>query len=178
MRDPLECVPLEPRRILEVGPGTGAITAEIIKTLHPRDHLTLVEINPAFVSHLRDRFEREPAWRAIAARTEIVQMTLEDFRGARFDRIISGLPLNNFPVATVARILEVFAQLIEPQGVLSFFEYIAIRHFKQVLSGKSERDRLTGVARAINTFLAQREIRRQAIWMNFPPAWAHHARFA
>src|SRR5579863_8998897 len=32
-----------PRRILEVGPGTGAVTASLVGALKPDDHLTLVE---------------------------------------------------------------------------------------------------------------------------------------
>ena len=32
-----------PRRILEVGPGTGAVTDAIIERLHPADQLDLVD---------------------------------------------------------------------------------------------------------------------------------------
>src|SRR5262245_5314051 len=37
-----------PRIILEVGPGTGAITAEIVRIMRPGDRLTLVELNEGF----------------------------------------------------------------------------------------------------------------------------------
>src|SRR5438876_11512114 len=45
------------RRILEVGPGTGAVTAEIVRALRPDDQLDLVEINAQFVAVL-ERIER------------------------------------------------------------------------------------------------------------------------
>src|SRR6187551_1881851 len=41
------------RRILEVGPGTGAVTVQIIESMRPQDRLVLVERNDEFVTHLR-----------------------------------------------------------------------------------------------------------------------------
>src|SRR5215213_79530 len=43
------------RRILEVGPGTGAVTVQIITDMRPNDRLVLVERNEEFVAHLRQR---------------------------------------------------------------------------------------------------------------------------
>src|SRR5262245_17324028 len=43
------------RRILEVGPGTGAVTLQIIADMRPNDRLVLVERNEQFVAHLQER---------------------------------------------------------------------------------------------------------------------------
>jgi len=51
-----------PRRILEVGPGSGAVTARLVEVLRPDDHLTLVELNDEFVRHLQGRFAAEPSF--------------------------------------------------------------------------------------------------------------------
>ena len=51
-----------PRRILEVGPGTGAVTAQIVRDMRPGDHLTLVERNEQFVDHLRDQLNSSDAF--------------------------------------------------------------------------------------------------------------------
>ena len=45
-----------PARVLEVGPGTGAVTVELLDRLRPGDQLDIVEINEDFVSLLRRRF--------------------------------------------------------------------------------------------------------------------------
>src|SRR4051812_12547688 len=45
----------EGRRILEVGPGTGAVTMQIIRDMRPTDRLVLVERNEQFVRHLKTR---------------------------------------------------------------------------------------------------------------------------
>ena len=68
------------------------------------------------------------------------------------------------------------AGLLEPGGTLSFFEYIAVRRVKQLVSGRRERDRLRGIGQAMGELLAGGEIRRDGVWLNVPPAWVHHVR--
>src|SRR5437588_9106411 len=45
--------PREPGLILEVGPGTGSVTHQILRHLLPDDRLDLVELNGDFVSLLK-----------------------------------------------------------------------------------------------------------------------------
>jgi phosphatidylethanolamine/phosphatidyl-N-methylethanolamine N-methyltransferase len=163
------------RKILEVGPGTGTVTCAILSALQPEDQVTLVEINPQFVNHLRERLKSETAWQRVAERVTIRTEAIQDFAADdQFDVIVSGLPLNNFSVQTVESILAGLDRLAKPSATVSFFEYIAIRHFKAVVSGRAERKRLRGVAAALDKFLGKRELRRRAIVGNMPPAWAHH----
>jgi phosphatidylethanolamine/phosphatidyl-N-methylethanolamine N-methyltransferase len=167
-----------PREILEVGPGTGAVTTRLVKKLRPADRLTLVELNDDFVKHLHGRFAGESHFRAVAERSNIVHGRLEDLPGERnFDLIISGLPLNNFAVAEVEQILSIFEKLLKPGGTLSFFEYIAIRRVKSVVTSSQGRERLRGISRALHRTLNGREIKRDWVWPNLPPAWVHHVRF-
>src|SRR5436305_324608 len=101
-----------PREILEVGPGSGAVTARLVQLLRPDDRLTMVELNDDFVRHLNERFVSEPDFRAAADRSKLLHCRLEDLEGkACYDRIISGLPLNNFAAGEVRQILETFARL-------------------------------------------------------------------
>jgi phosphatidylethanolamine/phosphatidyl-N-methylethanolamine N-methyltransferase len=168
-----------PRRILEVGPGTGAVTARLVEVLQPDDHLTLVELNDEFVRHLKGRFAAEPSFQAVSSRTELIHCRLEELPGnGCYDRIISGLPLNNFSSADVEQILAVFGRLLKTGGVLSFFEYIAIRRVKQVVSGRAERRRLREIGRLLGTLFERHQIRCDAVWPNVTPAWVHHVRFA
>src|SRR5438046_6464322 len=56
--------PRGPGRILEVGPGTGSVTKQILRHLLPGDRLDAVEINDTFLELLQARFEYEwPFWR-------------------------------------------------------------------------------------------------------------------
>ncbi len=167
-----------PRQILEVGPGTGAVTTQLVRKLRPEDRLTLVELNDDFVRHLHERFAGDSHFKAVAARSNIVHGRLEDLPGERsYDVIISGLPLNNFAVAEVEQILGIFQRLLKPGGTLSFFEYIAIRKVKSFVTSSQGRARLRGIGQALHRTLHGREIKRDWIWPNLPPAWVHHVRF-
>ena len=167
---------LEPRRILEVGPGTGTVTSHLVRALGSQDRLDLVEVNDEFVAHLRGRLDREASFRAVAARTHILHGRVEQVTtGDTYDRIVSGLPLNNFSVAEVEKILDTFTKILRPGGVLSFFEYIWIRRGRALCSGAKQRARLRGIGHALDRLL-QHEIQRESVWLNVPPAWVHHVR--
>lgn len=164
------------RRVLEVGPGTGAVTSQLVTRLGPRDQLDLVELNPVFVQHLQKRFQSEPAFQRVQDRVRIITAAVQDLpRNEPYDLIVSGLPLNNFSVETVEEILSGLRDLVAPSGVVSFFEYIGIRKVRGVISLKSGRERLRGISRALDQFLEQ-EFDRQAILWSLPPAWVHHVR--
>jgi phosphatidylethanolamine/phosphatidyl-N-methylethanolamine N-methyltransferase len=166
-----------PRRILEVGPGTGAVTRHIISAMQPLDRLDLVELNQSFVRRLEQRFQGDPLFQPVAERTRILHCPVEEMpQDSAYGLIVSGLPLNNFSAALVERILRVLLNFLEPGGTFSFFEYIALRRAKKLFSGAAERQRLSGVQRAMHEALKKHEIRREAVWRNVPPAWVHHLR--
>jgi phosphatidylethanolamine/phosphatidyl-N-methylethanolamine N-methyltransferase len=166
------------QQILEVGPGTGAVTRRIAAAMRPDDRLDLVELNDTFVAKLRAGLAEEPCLCRVADRTRVLHAPIEDLPGeACYDVVISGLPLNNFTPEEVEHILARLVGLLRPGGTLSFFEYIAIRFARAVVSRRAERARLRGIARALGTVLDGHEIRRDWVWPNVPPAWVHHVRY-
>lgn len=166
-------------RILEVGPGTGVVTQQILQRLQPMDCLDLVEINPRFAGHLRQRFAEDAQWQPFATRTRVLEMPIEELpTTTKYNHIVSGLPLNNFECAFVKRVLEHFHKLASEGCTLSFFEYVAIRKFKAVVSSSAERKRLLGIEQLLRAEFTAWEIDRQCVLMNVPPAWVHHLRFA
>jgi phosphatidylethanolamine/phosphatidyl-N-methylethanolamine N-methyltransferase len=135
-------------------------------------------LNDDFVRHLQRRLETEPAFKAVANRTQILHCRLEDLPAEkRYRVIISGLPLNNFAIDEVEHILGIFQRLLGAGGVLSFFEYIAIRRVKSFISGAQGRARLRGIGQVLSRTLDGREIKCDWVWPNVPPAWVHHVRF-
>ncbi|HEV3003862.1 MAG TPA: methyltransferase domain-containing protein [Pirellulales bacterium] len=167
-----------PRRVLEVGPGTGAVTRRIVERLGPDDRLDLVELNEQFVAHLQGRFRHDPHFAAVADRATIIHAPLEDLpREQKYDTIVSGLPLNNFAVVHAELILAVFGELLAPHATLSFFEYVAVRPMRAAVSGRADRERLRGIGRVLNSALDGNEFQRDLILPNLPPAWVHHLRF-
>jgi len=166
------------QKILEAGPGTGAVTGCIIERMRSDDELWMVELNPTFASHLRNAFKEKPAFRDAAGRCHLIEGSVQQLgQESQFDLVISGLPLNNFSSADVQNILQAYAKLLKPGGILSFFQYILIRPAKMFVSVGHERNRLKAVGETIEGVLGEREFAREWVWVNVPPAWVHHIRF-
>ena len=167
-----------PQKILEAGPGTGAVTSCIIDRLRHDDELWMVELNPTFAAYLRGAFKDKPSFRDAASRCHLIEGSVQQLgQQGQFDVVISGLPLNNFSSEDVRDILQAYGKLLKPGGVLSFFQYILIRPAKMFVSAGPERTRLKGVGDAIDGVLGEREFAREWVWVNVPPAWVHHIRF-
>jgi len=166
-----------PMRVLEVGPGTGALTWEIVRYIRPHDQFDIVELNAGFVDVLQRRFRRDWHFRRVADRTRILHMPVQELDVEHaYDYVISGLPLNSFPTELVQTILESFNRLIKPGGVLSFFEYLWIRDVRRLFVERRERRRLRRVGSVIERFVERYEFRRNTVLVNLPPALVHHLR--
>jgi phosphatidylethanolamine/phosphatidyl-N-methylethanolamine N-methyltransferase len=166
-----------PARILEVGPGTGAVTRQIVTLLEADDCLDLVELNQAFATHLEQRFLREPRFKEAADRAKIHVCGIESYQAEKpYDYIVSGLPFNNFSPAFVGRVLDAFFAFLAPGGVLSFFEYMYVRPVRGMVSRGAERTRIKDLDRIINGRLKQHGFRRDWVFLNIPPAWVQHLR--
>jgi phospholipid N-methyltransferase len=167
-----------PARILEVGPGTGAVTAEILRQLRPDDRLDIVEINEHFIRVLQHRFETEPLFQRRRGQVVLMHAPLQEVEGAGlYDFMISGLPLNNFPLALVREIFHAYRRLLKPEGVLSYFEYLWIRSLKRLFVDRRQKRRLHVLTRYLERQIAAGQFREQWVFFNVPPAVARHFRF-
>ena len=89
--------------VLELGPGTGSVTREILATGLSPDQLTCVEYNRDFCKHLSRLY---PDSNIVEGDAFNLDETLgPDFQG-RFSVILSCLPLLNFPRAARAGYIE------------------------------------------------------------------------
>jgi phospholipid N-methyltransferase len=171
-------LPYVGRRILEVGPGTGAVTGQIVRDMRPGDRLVLVERNDQFVEWLKRRLGEVPLFQSASNHIMLVHGTVEELPEEEpFDLIISGLPLNNFSAESVAQILAKLRRLLAPGGTLSFFEYLAIRRAKALVTRRDERERLRSIGGVFRDLLGEHEARRDLVLANVPPAWVHHVQF-
>lgn len=168
-----------PARILEIGPGTGPVTAQILKCLKPGDQLDVVEINEDFVRALCQRFDvvGPAALQGEPQAFRVLHTPIQNLPGQRcYQHLISGLPFNNFPIRLVREIWQSIHRLAAPGGTFAFFEYIAIREMKMPMVSKEERKRLALVGRYLNRKNAQLQYAARKVWVNIPPAVVHHLR--
>jgi phospholipid N-methyltransferase len=167
--------PRAPGKILEVGPGTGSVTRQLVRYLMPGDRLDAVEINDHFVALLEHRFEHEWAFRSRREQLHLIHAAVEDLPGeATYDFIISGLPLNNFPVTQVREIFNAYDRLLKPGGTLTYYEYVLVRQLKTPFVNRRERWRLAGVGRVVRGYIRSYQVRRQQVFINVPPAIVRH----
>jgi phospholipid N-methyltransferase len=167
-----------PGRILEVGPGTGSVTRQILRRMLPADSLDAVEINGFFIACLKERLSEDWAYQRLYDRVKLIHAAVEELPGeALYDFIISGLPLNNFPVAQVRQIFRVYARLLKPGGTLTYYEYQFIRSLKTPFVNRRERRRLYRVGRVVGGYIRDFQVRRERIFINVPPATVRHLRF-
>jgi phosphatidylethanolamine/phosphatidyl-N-methylethanolamine N-methyltransferase len=170
--------PRGPARILEVGPGTGAVTQAIARAMRPDDTLDAVEINDQFVRLLEERIRTDPVFAPRRDRIRVLHSPLADVPGhGVYDFIVSGLPCNIFPVELVRNVYAAYRRLLKPGGTLSFFEYTWIREMKTPFVGRHERRRLNGVGQIVGENVRQFQVRCQRIFINVPPATVRHLRF-
>jgi len=162
-----------PRKILEVGPGTGPFTRVILRTLRPGDVFHIVEINPEFCTHLRknllDPFsEDNPDISVVLHQGPIEDVPLD----GPYDHIVCGLPFNNFPPELVRSIFRRMMSLLKVDGDLAYFEYAAVRMIKSPVVGRSGRLRLKRIDAHARSMQRQHAGTRELIMANFPPAVA------
>jgi phosphatidylethanolamine/phosphatidyl-N-methylethanolamine N-methyltransferase len=166
-----------PRRVLEVGPGTGAVTNRIVMELRPDDRFDLVEINEKFASLLQDRFKTDGTYQRCADQSQVHVCPLQEFAATeKYDAVISGLPFNNFPAELVEVLIDRCLDLVKPGGTFSFFEYMFIRPARIAITRGPDRERLSAIESILQSRFAEKRFRRDWVFVNVPPAWVQHLR--
>lgn len=152
------------RHILELGPGTGALTEAIAGTMpHEADYLG-IELNPTFVDQLRPRF---PRLRFECAGAQEFDFSRALSNGDKFDTVISGLPWTAFPRCLQEAILGNVLPHLAPGGSFVTFAYWG---FHQLPAGQRFRGLLHELTHGVET--------TRIVWANLPPAFVYVARKA
>ena len=122
-----------PKRVLEVGAGTGAITSQLVHYIGTQDELVVCEINPTFMTLLQKRFAQEASLRRVLQQTHFIGGSILDLPAEpQFDFIVSTLPFNNCPPDFIEAVLAHYQRLLKPGGVLSYIEYVGGQTLKRV----------------------------------------------
>jgi phosphatidylethanolamine/phosphatidyl-N-methylethanolamine N-methyltransferase len=136
--------------VLELGPGTGAVTEALIERGLREDRLVAIEHNPKMARLLREKFPRAviitgDAWHLndlLRGRREPIESV-----GA----VISSLPLLNFPPEQAEALAQKIRSVLKPDG--NWVQYSYHLGKKSVRGSSSFRLRASKI-----------------VWLNLPPA--------
>lgn len=109
----------EARNILELGPGLGGITGEIVRRMRPDATLTLVELNGDFCRELRKRFAADARVRVL----NLSALALAKHSAEPADYIVSSIPLANMNAAAQEKLFDEVKKALAPKGVFVQFQY-------------------------------------------------------
>ena len=167
-----------PKQILEVGPGTGPITTELVRHLKADDRLVLCELNADFVQYLEKRFDTEPELKRVRHQVEIHHKSVTELEGERrFDYIISAVPFTRLPADLAESIFTTYQRLLKPGGTLTFLEYAFLRSLRS-LTKRSEETEFVKVDQLMRDFINRYQFRNDQVMLNFPPANIRSLRFS
>jgi len=104
--------------IIELGPGVGPITKELLRRMDPKSTLMVFEMNEKFCDQLR---------KVADLRLVVVHASALDIGkfldGRTVDYVISGLPLAWFPRAFTYELCAAISGVLSPDGEYVQFQY-------------------------------------------------------
>ncbi len=155
------------RTVVELGPGTGVMTRELLRQLPFNARLLAFEVNPRFVRYLRKECED--------SRLEVIQASAASLveelgkRGIdRADAVLSSLGCSLMPESVVRDVLDAASQVIGDHGVFTQFQYV---HRMRIENG---RPMYFDVAQWLNQHFPL--VNRRMIVRNLPPAFVYDCR--
>src|SRR5438128_2121517 len=134
--------------VIELGPGTGAITNGLIQRGVDSSRLVLVEYNPSFCALLKERY---PQATVVQGDAYSLRDTLRHALKAPASAIVSGLPLVTKPMAVRLRLMREALGLAAANAPFIQFTYSVAPPIPKSLPG-------------VRTQASER------IWLNLPPA--------
>ena len=110
-------VPYSPdNKIVEYGPGTGAITKYLINKLGNESQLVLIEENRRFCNTLENRFGNDPKISIFNKPAENVKSILEKLAISEIDYIVSGIPFTFLSPEQIDVILQTSRDFLASDG--------------------------------------------------------------
>ena len=134
--------------VVELGPGTGAITSALLDHGIDQKRLVLVEFNPAFCALLRERY---PQATVVQGDAYALRDTLWNVLKQPAAAVVSGLPLVTKPMLTRLKLIRDAFVAMSPGAPFVQFTYSVAPPIPKTLPG-------------VSTEASER------IWMNLPPA--------
>lgn len=159
-----------PKRILEVGAGTGAITKSLIEQMQGHQTSDVVEIFPRLASLLNWRFGSHKSV------TIFCGNILNFGSTGKYDLIICSLPFNSLPPATTRAVINKLVDLSKDGAILSFFEYKILQRIAPSVLPRRRLAQYFESRQIIDRFVERYKFDQTVVNVNLPPALVHFLR--
>ena len=144
-------------RIVELGPGTGVLTREVIAQLPAGGEFLAIDIDPQFCAELRQRWATLDVECGSAADLAAI-IAARGWPGV--DHVLSGLPFASLPAVLSRAILAAVEATLAPGGTFTTFQYI---HAFPTPPARAFRQDMTARFGEMSA--------RRAVFRNAPPAY-------
>lgn len=115
------------RTVVELGPGTGVVTNEILKRLRPDGQLFAVDIIPTFIDHLRATCQ-DSRLTLVRGSAADLQSLLARQHVRTVDAVVSSLPITGMDHDTRTLIMHQIGKCLAPHGIMTQCQYAG--HFE------------------------------------------------
>ncbi len=157
-------------KILELGPGTGAVTDYILEAMQPEDSLSICEISADFMRVLREKLTQSENFIRHRQRVKFYECPVQNLpETEKYDVIICALPFLNFDRNTISEILAKLARVSGPNAVMTYYQYMWLRSLGKKFSSKQRRRRLRDHDSIFKPLLRNHLAGKKRIWRNMLP---------
>jgi len=148
--------------VVELGPGTGAFTREILAEIGKQTTFFAVELSPLFTRSLRRRYPTLIVYNDSAER---LLDYLARHEKTAVNHIFCGLPWASLPLDVQERVFDAIVGALAPGGTFCTFGYL---HARRLPNAIRFRQRLEGHFSEVAC--------STPVWRNFPPAFIYRCR--
>jgi len=163
----VEPLPLDCRRVVEFGPGTGAMTRALLDRLPADAEVLAFEVNLSFVDYLRHEIQ-DPRLQVIQAGAETASVEIARRGWTHIDSAVSSLGLGLMSDELMESIFRGLSPLLRDGGVLTQFQYA------QRMRMQDGRPSYFNAAYLLERHFST--ISRRTILRNLPPAFVYECR--
>lgn len=159
-----------PKKILELGPGTGSVTTQILSDLIPGDEVTICEINERFMNTLKSKLASNTEFQKHSQNIEFFLGPMQELpETKKYDLIVCALPFLNFNLEMVREIFEKLKRLSSENSVMTYYEYVGIRSLRKNVGPKPSKHRFQEIDAFFKTIYTAHQMKRTRIWLNVMP---------
>lgn len=171
--------PRPSQNILELGPGTGSVTVQVLEKMVEGDHLTICEINPRFMKALKKKLAKNELFQRHQKRIRFFEGPAQDLpEDIRYDVIVCAIPFLNLDVAAVHEIFEKLRKIGKENAVMTYYEYIGLRSLSKSVASKQTKQRMRELDDYLHTVTDEWCMGRKRVWLNLLPINIYTLQFA